>query len=362
MKICYFGNFFVTGDRANQNQIFRMCSAFCENDHEVTLVADFGAKTDSQLRRLFGVARIPLLWDVKIPNIIGASIFLAIGTLLRALVSKADILMTRDVRSAALINAFGFKVIYECHAMPNNLLSKISFWWLRHSPWKVFFVVISSALEREIRTKHKVIVAHDAASLSDINQELKSWPAGDITVGYSGSGYKGKGADFIPGLASMCPEFKFTVIGVGREEMLEKVDTIPENLVCISRIRPSEVAARIREFDILLAPYSRQVESAGGQEIGQWMSPLKTFEYMAAAKPIIASDLPVLREVLMHDKNSLLCEPGNLSGWSQALRDLAADPSRAIRLANNARAEVLAKYSWTARAERVLDEAVDYLL
>ena len=361
MKLTYFGNFLVTGVRANQNQIFRMCSAFMENGNDVTLVADFNEHTPEQLRKLFGVAHVPVMWNIRIPKVVGASIFLAFKVLYRAFIGQSDLLMTRDVRSAALLNLFGFRIVYECHAIPDSFLSNISFWWLRKSPVKVLFVVISRALEQEVITRHKVIVAHDAANLLDLNDRLVNWPAERIIIGYAGSGYPGKGATFVPLLAKVCPEFEFIVVGVGREEMLESVDIIPDNLDCIPRVAPSEVASKLAQFDILLAPYSEIVQSAGGQQIGKWMSPLKTFEYMAAVKPIIASDLPVLREVLIHNTNCILCPPDDVKRWTQALRDLVSNPRQAIRLANNARTDVIEKYSWTARAANIIDAAAEVL-
>ena len=46
----------------------------------------------------------------------------------------------------------------------------------------------------------------------------------------------------------------------------------------------------------------------GGTNLADWISPLKMFEYMAQGKAIVASDLPMLREVLRNGENALLCD------------------------------------------------------
>jgi len=83
-------------------------------------------------------------------------------------------------------------------------------------------------------------------------------------------------------------------------------------------------------------------------------SPLKLFDYMAAGVPIVASDLPALREVLQHGRNALLARPGDPDAFAAAVRLLLADPELARRLGQQARADV-AGYSWSARAANLLD-------
>ena len=82
------------------------------------------------------------------------------------------------------------------------------------------------------------------------------------------------------------------------------------------------------------------------------MSPLKLFECMGVGKPLVASDLPVLREVLRHGENALLADPG--APEASAIRGLAREPARGRRLVGRARADFLAGYTWRARAARVL--------
>jgi glycosyltransferase involved in cell wall biosynthesis len=101
-------------------------------------------------------------------------------------------------------------------------------------------------------------------------------------------------------------------------------------------------------------PYQRRVSVSGGGDTSAWMSPMKMFEYMACRRPIVSSDLPVLREVLAHERNALLAEPGSVDAWVAAVERLRGDPELSRALAARAREDVTA-YSWRARARRVTD-------
>ena len=82
-------------------------------------------------------------------------------------------------------------------------------------------------------------------------------------------------------------------------------------------------------------------------------SPMKLFEYMAAGRPVIASDLEPLKEILVHMENSLIVEAGDGESLAEAIRQLVDDDLLARRLAETARDEV-ASYTWSARAEILL--------
>ena len=75
---------------------------------------------------------------------------------------------------------------------------------------------------------------------------------------------------------------------------------------------------------------------------------------MAAKKPILASDIEVLREVLVHEKNSILCDPDNNEAWQAGLRRLLSDRELADRLTSKAFADLTEKYTWSKRAETLL--------
>ena len=85
------------------------------------------------------------------------------------------------------------------------------------------------------------------------------------------------------------------------------------------------------------------------------MSPLKVFEYMASGKPIICSNIEVLREVLEHRRNCILCDPENINEWIDAIKLLGSNQDLAKLLSSNAMNDLKSKYSWKKRATSISD-------
>ena len=84
------------------------------------------------------------------------------------------------------------------------------------------------------------------------------------------------------------------------------------------------------------------------------MSPLKLFEYMAGGKPIICSDLPVLMEVLHHEKNGLMASSTDPESWAKEIRKLKDSPKMRERLGRQAQQDFFAHYTWEKRVELLL--------
>jgi len=83
-----------------------------------------------------------------------------------------------------------------------------------------------------------------------------------------------------------------------------------------------------------------------------YASPLKLFEYMASGQPIIASDLPALREIL-NDKNALFFKPEDASDLARAIKMLKSSQTLGYHLSRQALADVK-QYTWAKRAEKIL--------
>ena len=70
-----------------------------------------------------------------------------------------------------------------------------------------------------------------------------------------------------------------------------------------------EVSAYLLASDVLVMPYSSGVTIRDGTEAGEFTSPLKLFEYMAAGKPIVATGVPSALEILRPGENFLVVPP-----------------------------------------------------
>jgi glycosyltransferase involved in cell wall biosynthesis len=129
---------------------------------------------------------------------------------------------------------------------------------------------------------------------------------------------------------------------------------VRSNLILHGYHPPSQLGEFFERFDVCVAPYQRTVAVSGGGDTSAYISPLKIFEYMAWAKPILSSDLPVLREVLVDGYNAVLLPPDEVGAWATALRRLMISPEECRRLGSPARAEFVRRYTWRERARQVL--------
>ena len=108
-----------------------------------------------------------------------------------------------------------------------------------------------------------------------------------------------------------------------------------------------EVPAWYAQSDITLLPYQPEIDTVAT------MSPIKVFEALAAGRPIIASDLPTIREILTDGQTAVLVDPKDNAAWVDAIHRLHADPELALRLAGSAKL-LAQRYSWEARARGIL--------
>jgi glycosyltransferase involved in cell wall biosynthesis len=176
------------------------------------------------------------------------------------------------------------------------------------------------------------------------------------TVVYTGHFYRGRGIDILFHLAESFPWAQFVWVG-GREGDLHPIrrkvkESRLSNVVVTGFVDNQTLPLYQSAADILLMPYERTIAGSSGGNSADICSPMKLFEYMAAGRAIITSDLPVIREVL-NDENAAFCPPENLDAWADTLGGLIDHPEKREQLGRNARRDS-EQYALGTRQNKIL--------
>jgi glycosyltransferase involved in cell wall biosynthesis len=129
------------------------------------------------------------------------------------------------------------------------------------------------------------------------------------------------------------------------EDLARKIG-VAEKVIFFPYCDQKKLAVFQKAADIFLMPFPLN------EHYAYYMSPLKLFEYMAAKRPIIASDLPSIRDVL-NEKNAILVEPGRPESLACGIGRVLIDPLSAGNMAQAAYADVK-NYTWVKRAQRII--------
>jgi len=107
----------------------------------------------------------------------------------------------------------------------------------------------------------------------------------------------------------------------------------------------ARVPALLAAMDLIAVPY--------GGEDDPYFSPLKLFEAMAMAKPVVGARVGQVPLIIEDGVDGLLYEPGDAAGLASRIEAAFARGDRGAALGAAAREKVLAKYTWRANAGRI---------
>lgn len=364
MRIVYLSASSIPSRSANSIHVMRMCEALGKNGHETILV---GKQYDSSLAEdIYGYYGVEASFGLALISCrrtrgVGLRVLPKLCAHLRQYDPKEVLIYARDIYGASIAIRMGFPVIYEAHGLPyNRLIRGLEASLFRHARL-LRLVVISEALKALYASRFdiadRIVVRHDAASVPNGSLNGDSpWPPSRDTlqIGYTGHLHQGRGIDIIVECAKRLPQYDFHVIGGDDKDILHWRQQASANLSFHGFVEPGLISSVCRHCDVLMMPYQTNLALPYTQaNTSGWMSPMKLFEYMASRRAIIASDLPVLREVL-DEHMAILVSPDDAGEWVAAI-ERCSDSQFRNRLARNAYEAFLKNYTWEKRAEKVLE-------
>ena len=375
MKLIYITNSRIPTTKAQGFQIIKMCEAFTREgvDIELWIPRRINPIKDSpfdyyNIKESFVIKKIPNIDLIPLYKIIGPlanfieSISFAVFNVWQLRKSNFDAIYSRDQFTLWLLSFLNYKFIYEMHKMPQHSGLYLRIWRKAH---KIITItaILKNAIVKEGAEVSKILVAHDGVDLEMFNainksaEELKTelnLPTEQFLIGYVG---KFKTLEQEKGLKTMIEalslldkETKMAFVGGDEAEVKEykslaqRFNVLPQ-CIFIGYQPYKHMVEYMKAMDAVVLP-------SPDKPLAHYSSPLKLFEYMASGRPIIASNLPAIREVL-NDKNALFFKPESGDDLARAIKMIKASPALGYHLSRQALADVK-NYTWTSRAENIL--------
>jgi glycosyltransferase involved in cell wall biosynthesis len=280
-----------------------------------------------------------------------------------------DLAVTRNIVFASIAaNVFGVPLVYDAHH-PLVTGARALFNSFKRSDRLIRFTTNSRGLGdiylREGLPPEKLVVAHNGVDLEgykSLPDRAKAradlgLPQDRKIVCYSGNIYEGRGIELLIEIAPGMSDALFLIVG-GLEKDVVRCRALTReknaaNIKFTSYVSHHMVPLYLAASDLLVMPYTTRMTIRGGTYAQDFTSPIKLFEYMASGRPIVATSIPSVTELLEDGVNAVLVPPGSAealeSGINRALRDPVLSERISLRAALDVRS-----YTWEERAKKLL--------
>ena len=361
----------IPSDTANSIQVMKACQALSRLGHEPHLLVPgerpAGADWAALSERYGLVETWPLTWLPSNPYLKRNDF--AWSAVRRARKLGAGMVYTWTGQSAVFGLLSGFPVAYEVHDLPSGKLGPVWFRTFLTLKGQKRLLIITHALQEKLAQRYSrlsendVVIAPNGVDMEQYAHLPEALAARQklglpqkITVLCAGHLYAGRGADLFLALAARFPQASFVWVGGRPEDVAEYRAKAAagglENVTLTGFVNQDKVPCYQAAGDILLMPYNRSIAGSSGGNSAEICSPMKMFDYLAAGRAILTSDLPVFHEVL-NQGNALFAPPEDLEAWSIAVNRLLTEPILRQQLSRQARQDA-ENYTWLVRAQHAL--------
>lgn len=365
-EIFYIANVRIPTEKAHGIQIMKTCEAMAKNGAKVTLVVPRRLnkiKADPfvyyGVKRNFSIVKVPTIDLVsfgRIGFLIETIIFSELAVwFIRLKKIKNKVIYSRDAWPILNVTLLGWKTFWEAHMGSESFMTKTV---LRHVSG---IVVISEGLKNLYlglgANPEKIFASPDAVDLSDFLVEIDQneirtrlgIPVGKKVAMYVGLFDKWKGYETLLEASKLIQSEEIVVVMVGgRDEQIAQLKLEYPYVVFAGYRNYTELPENQKVADVLVIPNSAKYPISK-----LYTSPLKLFAHMASGVPIIASDLPSIREVV-DENEARFFTPDDPADLAKKIKEVCFDDGKtAVEMAENALKKV-EMYTWDNRAVGIL--------
>jgi len=251
--------------------------------------------------------------------------FLEIHDFYKSSVEKLNHWCFSRMSGLIVTNRFKIQALAESYAIPH--------FKLQHQPNAVDVAMFSTSISQK-----------DARDKLGLPQDKK-------VILYTGHLFSWKGVDTLFEAAHLLSEYLIYFVG-GTDEDIEKAKSKWQrangNIVIIGRKPHEEIPLWQKAADVLILPNTAKEDVSKFET-----SPVKLFEYMASGVPIVASDLPSIRNIV-NENSVFFFEPDNPESLAQTISHILSNSQETIKKSVYAYQEIQ-QYSWENRSSAIIN-------
>ena len=386
LKIGVFNEGNIPSLYAHSFSVMKMAQGFAALGCQTQVVTGDSLKAVCRRRKFpdlaahYGLTRqVPVTWlrpslKAYLTSDTGGDPLLTQRALAHAKKKALDLVYARSYLLPVLSTQAGIPTVMETHTTLYDHPDLAKIYGVAHLTAFKCLVTIHEDIAREHVKRgvpeEKLLVLEDGVDLErfNVSDSTGAWRRElglDVDkryAVYSGHLYQDKGIDMILEAAKLLKHRKDLVFllvgGFDRDRNVWQKNASNAglaNLQFTGFMPNAKVPGYLKAADCLLLPYRMEMKHTV-MDI-HTTSPLKLFEYMAAGRPIVATNIPTVAKVLENGRSALLAPPGDIKAFCDAIEKCLDQPETTASLSRSA-AQIVQQYSWTSRCQHILSHAL----